>query len=84
MAEISVFDPKMIVLVDEMGSNTKCNMRAVNHVLRVGGKRLSVIAAMSVDGVEDIYTAEGNVNGGMSLRTVRTTPSLQPKQNTAW
>ena len=38
-------------------------MRAVNCVLRVGEKRLSVIGAMSVDGIEDIYIAEGNVNG---------------------
>ena len=41
----------------------------MNHIVRVGGKRLSVIGAMSVDGIEDIYIAESN-SMGMSLRTL--------------
>ena len=63
----------MIVWVDEMGSDRRNAIRsygyslrgmcAVNRVLRVGGKRLSVIGAMSVDGIEDFYIAEGNVDG---------------------
>ena len=44
-------------------------MCAVNHIVRVGGKRLSVIGTMSVDGIEDIYIAESN-SMGMSLRTL--------------
>lgn len=94
MAEISVFDPNMIVWVDEMGSDRRNairsygyslrGMRAVNHVLRVGGKRLSVIGAMSVDGIEDIYISEGNVNGDVFEDFVRTTllPLLQPFNGT--
>ena len=90
MAEISVFDPNMIVWVDEMGSDRRnsirsCGyslrgMRAVNRVLRVGGKRLSVIGGMSLSGIEDIYIAEGNVNGDIFEDYVRTTllPMLQP------
>ena len=51
----------------------------MNRVLRVGGKRLRVIGAMSVDGIEDIYTAEGNVNGDVFEDFVQTTllPLLQ-------
>ena len=83
MAEISVFDPKMIVWV-EMGSDTKCSrsygyslrgMCAVNHVLRVGG-----IAAMSVDGVEDIYIGEGNVNGDVVEDCANNFASFAPTQ----
>ena len=84
----------MIVWVDEMGSDRRNairsygyslrGMRAVNHVLRVGGKRLSVIGVMSVDGIEDIYISEGNVNGDVFEDFVRTTllPLLQPFNGT--
>ena len=73
IAEISIFNPNMIIWVDKRGSDRRNAIRsngyslrgmlAVNCVLRVGEKRLSVIGAMSVDGIEEIYIAEGNVNG---------------------
>ena len=94
MMEISVFEPEMIVWVDEMGSDRRnvvrsygyslIGMCAVSHVLRVGGKRLNVIAAMSLQDVEDIYIAEGTVNGDVFENFTRTTllPLLQPFDGT--
>ena len=94
MADISVFDPEMIVWVDEMGSDRRNlvrsygyslrGMRSVSHVLKVGGKRLNVIAAMSLHGVEDIYIAEDTVNGDVFEDFTRTTllPLLQPFNGT--
>ena len=54
-------------------------MCAVNHVLRVWGKRLSVSGEMWLDGIEDIYIAERNVNGDVLEDFVWTTllPLLQ-------
>ena len=90
MMEISVFEPEMIVWVDETGSDRRNavrsygyslrGMRAFSRVLRVGGKRLNAIAAMSLQGVEDIYIAEGTVNGDVFEDFTRTTllPLLQP------
>ena len=94
MMKISVFEPEMIVWVDEMGSDWRNEvrsygyslrgMRAVSHVLRVGGKRLNAIAAMSLQGVEDIYVAEGTFNGDVFEDFTRTTllPLLQPFNGT--
>ena len=73
MAEISMFDPEMIIWVDETGS-TRGNsvrsygyslkgMRAVSYGLRVSGHRINAIGAMSTEGMEDVYIVEGNVSG---------------------
>ena len=94
MMEISVYAPEMIVWVDEMGSDRRNVIRpygyslrgmcAVSHVLRVGGKRLNAIAAMLLQGVEDIYIAEGTINGDVFEDFTRATllPLLQPFNGT--
>ena len=41
--------------------------------LELEERGLSVIGAMSVDGIEDIYISEGSVNGGVFEDFVRTT-----------
>ena len=58
-------------------------MRAFSRVLRVGGKRLNAIAAMSLQGVEDIYIAEGTVNGDVfeDFIVPRTTCDYYPCYN---
>ena len=86
MAEISIFDPQMLVWVDETGSARRNSVRtygyslkgirAVSHQLRVGGKRINAIGVMSMQGMEDAYTVEGNVNGDVFERFV--TRSLIP------
>ena len=90
MAEISLFDPQMLVWVDETGSNRRNfvrthgyslkGMRAVSHQLRVGGKRINAIGVMSMQGMEDAYIVEENVNGDVFERFVRTSllPILKP------
>ena len=80
MAEISVFDPQMLVWVDETGSARRNSvraygyslkgMRAVSYQLRVGGKRINAIGVMSMQGMEDAYIVEGNVNGDVFERFV--------------
>ena len=73
MAEISMFDPHMLVWMDETGSTRRNSVqacgyslkgtRAVMHQLRVGGKRINAIGVMSTQGMEDAYIVEENVNG---------------------
>ena len=76
----------MLVWVDETGSNRRNSvrthgyslkgMRVVSHQLRVGGKRINAIGVMSMQGMEDAYIVEENVNGDVFERFVRT--SLLP------
>ena len=68
-------DPaRMFVFVDKTGSNQRDLHCEHGYGLRgttpinlkfqtVNGKRISVIAAMSINGVEDFYIVEGSVNG---------------------
>lgn len=90
MAEISIFDPSMLVWVDETGFRRRNSiraygyslrgMRATDHQLRVGQKSINAIGIMSLEGVEDVYLAEENVNGDVFEDFVRTTllPILMP------
>ena len=78
-AEISMFDPDMLIWVDETGSNRRDTirtygyslqgMRAVSHVLRVSESRIN---ALSTEGIEDVYLTEGSVNGDVFERFVCT------------
>ena len=73
MADISMFEPEMIVWLDETGSDRRNSVRAygyglrgltpVTHKLNVWGKRISGIGIMSMCGIEDAYIYEGSVNG---------------------
>jgi transposase len=94
MAEISMFDPEMIIWVDETGSARRNSvrsygyslkgMRAVSHELRVSGQRINAIGAMSTEGMEDVYIVEGNVTGEVFVKFVRNCllPILQPFNGT--
>ena len=90
MAEIFMFEPHMLVWVDETGSTRRNSVRAfgyslkgaraVSHQLRVGGKRINAIGAMSIYGMEDAFITERNVNGEIFENFLRTSllPVLQP------
>ena len=94
MAEISMFDPEMIIWVDETGSARRNSvrsygyslrgMRAISHDLRVSGQRINAIGAMSTEGMEDVYIIEGNVTGEVFVKFVRNylLPILQPFNGT--
>ena len=73
MAEVSVFDPSMLIWIDESGCDRRNCMRKrgyslrgltpKDHRLMVRGTRYSAIPVMSIEGIHDVYLAEGNVNG---------------------
>lgn len=94
MAEISMFEPEMIIWVDETGSSRRNavrsygyslkGMRAVSHKLSVSGRRINAIGAISTEGLEDVYITEGNVTGEVFVTFVRNCllPILQPFNGT--
>ena len=73
MAKVSVFDPKMLIWIDETGSDRRNEIRKFGYSLkgmparscqlRIGGKRLSAIPVMTTNGIEDVYITDGSVNG---------------------
>ena len=73
MAEISKYDPAMIIWIDESGCDRRHStrkwsysirgLRPRDHRLLARGTRYSAIAVMSVQGILDVYLVEGNVNG---------------------
>ena len=73
MAEVSMYDPSMLVWINESGCNRhncrrKCGYSVrgrtpQDHCLIVRGTRYSAILVMSLEGIHDLYLAEGNVNG---------------------
>ena len=73
MANISIYDPEMLVWTDESGCDRRHSARKYGYSLRgvpvhdhrilARGKRYSAIPVMSIEGVHDVYIAEGSVNG---------------------
>ena len=90
MADISAYDPAMIIWIDESGCDRRNSMRKfaytirgippVDHRLLARGTRYSAITAISVRGVQDVTLAEGNVNGEVFTDFVKDSlvPILQP------
>ena len=90
MEEMSYLDAKMIVWLDETGTDKRKERRLYGYNLRgitptsykltVYGKRLSSIAIMSTRGIEDFDTYEGNINGDIFCSFIERclTPILQP------
>jgi hypothetical protein len=66
MAEVSVFNPDMLIWIDETGSDRRNSIRRYGYSLRgaparvcqlrVGGKRVSAIPILTKRGIEDVYT----------------------------
>lgn len=72
-AEVSIYDPLMLVWVDESGCNRRNSIRKygysirgirpVDHRILVRGTRYSAVPVMSVQGIHDVFLAEGSING---------------------
>ena len=89
-----MFDPDIIIWVDETGSARRNSvraygyrlkgMRAVSHELRVSGQRINAIGAMSTEGREEVYIVEGNVTGESFVKFIQNCllPILQPFNGT--
>ena len=73
MSEISIYDPDMLVWIDETGSTRRNSIRSYGyslrgtrpctHILRVSGERLSAIPVMATRGIEDVFVCKGSVDG---------------------
>ena len=73
MAEVSMYDPSMLLWIDESGCDRRnylrnrayspIGMTPRDHCLMVRGTRYSAIPIMSVEGIHDVSLFEGNVNG---------------------
>ena len=90
IADVSVYDPSMFIWIDESGCDRRNCMRKRGYSLRgmtprdhrllVHGTRYSAIPVMSLEGIHDVYLAEGNVDGKKFETFVRSCllPILQP------
>jgi hypothetical protein len=90
MAEVSLYDPSMLLWLDETGCDRRNSTRKKaysirgitprDHRILVRGVRYSVVPVVSVDGIHDIHIIEGTMNGERFEDFLRTTvlPILQP------
>ena len=90
MAEISCYDPSMLVWLDETGCDNQNALRKwaysvrgmplKDHQLLIRGVQYSATPVMSLDGIHDVYITEGTVNGHRFADFVRTclVPILNP------
>ena len=72
LSDISVYEPEMLVFIDETGSDRRNSIRhfgysligkpARSHSLLARGKRFSVIGILSMNGILDTYITPDNVN----------------------
>ena len=73
MSEISIYDPDMLIWIDETGSTRRNSIRSYGyslrgttpctHILRVSGEQLSAIPVMATRGIEDVFACKGSVDG---------------------
>ena len=73
MAEISIYPPNMLLWLDESSCDQRHAVRKYAYSIRgipmcdqrilIRGTRYSTIPIVSVEGIQDVYIAEGNVNG---------------------
>lgn len=72
LTDVSIFEPEMLIFVDETGSDKRAALRkygyaprgrqAVSEKLLVKGKRYSAIAGLHMGGMLDVYVTAENVN----------------------
>ena len=87
MANISAYDPEIIIWIDESDCDKRNSIRKVAYTLRgispvyyrilARGKRYLAITGISVRGVQDVVLVEGNVNGETFIKN-SLVPILQP------
>ena len=90
MAEISVYDPSMLIWLDETGCDRRNTIRKYgysarglplsDHHLLVRGIRYTAIPIVSVEGIHDVYLRQGSMNGDHFADFVQSCllPILQP------
>ena len=94
ISEVSIYDPEMLIFLDETGSDRRASIRRYGYSLRgrplvceklfVRGKRVSAIAFMSMNGMLDCKTVTDSVNGEVFYNFVQTSllPHLMPFNGT--
>lgn len=90
MAEVSVYDPSMLLWIDESGCDRRNSMRKRaysirgkpprDHRLLCRGNRYSAIPIMSLEGIHDVCLLEDSVNGDKFADFIKNNllPILQP------
>lgn len=90
MAEISAFDPSMLIWLDETGCDRRHTIRKYgysmrglplcDHRLLVRGTRYTAIPIVSMNGIHDVYLHQGTMNGDLFADFLRNhlLPLLQP------
>jgi transposase len=90
MAEVSIYDPNMLVWIDESGCDRRNTIRKYGYSIRgiphcnqhllVRGIRYSAIPVLSTTGVHDVYLAEGNIDGDRFMKFITSCllPVLHP------
>ena len=73
MAEVSIYNPSMLIWIDESGCDRRYSRRKrahslrgimpVDHRISIRGTRYSAILVLSIQGIHDIWVIEGSVNG---------------------
>ena len=68
MAQICVYDPAMFIWLDETGCDCRhmISIRGIplcDQRLLLRGKRYNAIPILSLEGIHDLYLAEGSMNG---------------------
>ena len=73
MADISIYDPSMLMWMDETGCDKRNTIRKYGYSIRgrpvcdqrllVRGTRYSAIPILSLDGIHDVNLTEGTMNG---------------------
>ena len=88
--EVSVYEPEMLVFIDETGTDRRNLIRKYgysmrgrplrNHSFLVRGERVSAIACISMDGLLDVKTLTGTSDGDTFYSFVQThlLPQLMP------
>ena len=90
MSVVSVYDPNMLVWLDESGCDRRDAIRKYGYSVRgipicdqrllIRGKRYTAIPVMSLGGIHDVFITEGNMNGERFANFVKDvlSPHLMP------
>ena len=90
ISDVSVYNPDMLVFIDETGADRRNLLRSHgysirgkplrNHTLLVRGERVSAVACISIAGLLDVKTVTGNTDGDTFYDFVQAhlLPILQP------
>ena len=90
MSQISIYDPSMLIWLDETGCDRRHAIRKYGYSVRgiplcdqrilVRGTRYTAIPIVSLNGINDVFITEGTINGERFLEFVRNVllPHLRP------